>query len=210
MGDAIKGLFKALAHPIKWLSSSANRWRILGARVEVIACVLCRTPEPSILLGQSPYHSMWMPPQEGVNIKENFHNALLRCLKVECGLAVPVNTAHGSRKLHFRSVRFLGQVPLPTERRGERPIADDALGTWLESIPLRRKAYWMATVLVADRADIKPKSDGKELIDIAWYTIAEARNVISRTNHADKARLLLKLLDECEKDLVGATLTRLS
>ena len=205
MSDSIRAIFTGLAHPFKWITSKPNRARVCGARVEVIACILCRTPEPSILLGQSPYHMMWMPPQEGVNIKESLQQALRRCLQVECGIAVPVSPNHLSRKLYYRSIRYLGQVTLPTERQGERPIADDVHGTWLESIKLRRKAYWMATILVSERTDISPKADGRELLGFAWYSLPDARRIVRETNHVEKAHLLLKLLDDCEQDLRGAT-----
>jgi len=204
MSESLRSVLTGLVHPIRWLSSKSNRLRLQGARIEVIACVLCRSPEPSILLGQSPYHNMWMPPQEGVHVKEGFQQALRRCLQVECGIGVPINPTHASKKLHFRSIRYLGQIPLPSERRGERPIADDVHGTWLESIQLRRKAYWMATILVSERTDVSPKADGKELLRLAWYTFPEARRAIKETNHAAKAKLLLRLVDACERDLSGA------
>src|SRR6059036_2640269 len=118
MGEAVKTVLRALTRPLQWLSSRANRARIRGARVEVIACVLCRNPEPAILLGQSPYHGMWMPPQEGVNLRETFQQALHRCLKVECGIDMPISDKQNSRKFHLRSIRYIGQVPLPKGRHG--------------------------------------------------------------------------------------------
>ena len=72
-----------------WVSSKPNRLRVRGARIEVMAFLVTRNPEPSILLAQSVYHGMWMPPQEGVNLKESFAEALHRCLEVECGLDLP-------------------------------------------------------------------------------------------------------------------------
>jgi ADP-ribose pyrophosphatase YjhB (NUDIX family) len=209
MSESIRSILTSLARPIRWLSSKANRARLTGARVEVIACMVCRSPEPSILLAQSPYHNMWMPPQEGVNLKETFHQALRRCLQVECGINMPVNPAHFAKAFQVRSIRYVGEVPLPLERRNERPIADDVHGTWLESVTLRRKAYWMATIVVSNQSDISPKADGKELLGFAWYTLPEARKVIQATNHAPKARLLLQLVDACERDLRGASLARL-
>jgi ADP-ribose pyrophosphatase YjhB (NUDIX family) len=206
MSESLRAIVAALSHPFKWMSSKANRARARGARVEVIACLICRTPEPSILLAQSPYHNMWMPPQEGVNLKETFQQALRRCLQTECGINMPVNPAHASKKLHFRSIRYVGEIPLPAERRGERPVADGALGTWLESVTLRRKAYWMASIIVAERSDISPKADGREVVDFAWYTLPEARTVINQTNHGDKAELLMQVIDACDRDLRGATL----
>lgn len=98
----------------------------------------------------------------------------------------------------------LSEVALPAERRGERPIADDIHGTWLESITLKRKAYWMATILVTNRDDVSPKPDGREMLDFKWHTLPEASQVIHETNHAEKAKLLLSLLDACDRDLRGA------
>lgn len=203
MGEALKELFKVVTHPLFWLFSRANRARLHGARVEIMAFVLCRKPETAILLAQSPYNDMWMPPQEGVNLHETLQQALLRCLEVECGLDLPTGDKELARKFHLRSIRYMGEVPLPEDRVGERPVADDALGTWLEPIKLRRKAYWMATMLLADQSDIDPRPDGKEITDLRWFSLADARRVISETNHADKASLLLKSLDACENDLRG-------
>jgi ADP-ribose pyrophosphatase YjhB (NUDIX family) len=169
-----------------------------------MAFVLCRNPEATILLGQSPYQNMWMPPQEGVNLHETFQQALLRCLEVECGLDLPTGDKDLARKFHLRSIRYMGEVPLPEERVGERPVADDALDTWLEPITLRRKAYWMATMLLANQSDISPRPDGKEVIDLKWFPLTDARRIIAETNHANKASLLLRSLDACEKDLRGA------
>ncbi|MFP3613528.1 NUDIX domain-containing protein [Paraburkholderia sp. SIMBA_050] len=204
MSGLIRSILTSLIRPMRWLSSKANRARLTGARVEVIACMVCRLPEPSILLAQSPYHNMWMPPQEGVNLKETFQQALRRCLQVECGINMPVNPARAAKAFQVRSIRYIGKVPLPKERRGERPIADDIHGTWLESVTLRQKAYWMATIVVSNQSDLSPKADGKELLDFAWYTLPEARRVIAETNHAQKARLLLQVVDACERDLRGA------
>jgi ADP-ribose pyrophosphatase YjhB (NUDIX family) len=198
LGDVVK----ALAHPFQWLSNRANRVRIRGGRVEIMAFILCRNPEPAILLGQSAY-GMWMPPQEGVNLHETFEQALRRSLEVECGLDLPNTDRELSRQLHLRSIRYVGVVPLAEERHGERPVADDALGTWLEHVQLKRKAYWMATMLLANQSDITPHADGKELIDLRWFPLAAARQAIAETNHPEKSELLLKSLDACEKDLTG-------
>jgi hypothetical protein len=98
----------------------------------VIACLLCRKPEASILLGQSPYHDMWTPPQE------SFPQALRRCLEVECGLQLPEKEEDFARRFYLRSIRYVGTLELPKDRHGERPVADNALGTPLEHIVLRR------------------------------------------------------------------------
>ena len=64
----------------------------------------------------------------------------------------------------------------------------------------------MATLILANQADINPQPDGKELISLKWFSLTEARNAVNQTNHQEKAILLLKSLDACEKDLIGTTL----
>lgn len=186
-----------------WFSSKPNRLRVRGTRIEVMAFLVTRSPQPSILLGQSSYHDMWMPPQEGVNLSESFPQALHRCLEIECGLDLPIDPKSFARAMHVRSYRFIGIVDLPKERRGERPVADDAVGTALESVSLRRKAYWMATVILKDQSDITPSPDGKELIALRWFTFPDAEKIIRETNHLEKAELLTRALHACERDILG-------
>ena len=190
-----------------WISSQPNRFRIRGSRIEVISLILTRIPEPSVLLGQSPYQEIWMPPQEGVHLKESFVSALRRCLSDECCLQVPEETETIGPIFHLRSIRFVGVLPLPDERKGERPVADDIVGTPLEKITLKSKAYWLATILVKDRDSISPKADGRELIDIKWFTLDSALKIINETNHHVKAALLTKCLHNCRKDLFGVEIT---
>lgn len=187
-----------------WVSSQPNRYRMRGARIEVIALVLSRTPEPCVLLGQSPYHEMWMPPQEGVLFKESFMSALTRCLSSECGLHMSEENQTIKPPFYLRSIRFVGLLPLPYERRGERPVADDIAGTPLEKVTLKSKAYWLATILINNSNSITPKADGIELINIKWFTLKEANRLINETNHPKKAALLTKCLNGCQRDLFGA------
>ncbi len=201
MIDKILEIGKSIAF---WVSSQPNRLRMRGSRIEVIALILTRIPEPSVLLGQTPYHEMWMPPQEGVQLKETFVSALRRCLSYECSLQVPEETETIGPSFHLRSIRFVGVLPLPDERRGERPVADDIAGTPLEKVTLKSKAYWLATILVKDRDAISPKADGRELIDIKWFTLEDAVRIINETNHHEKAVLLTKCLNDCRRDLFGA------
>lgn len=200
-------MFDALLDPgrrlLYWFSSKPNRLRVRGARIEVMAFLVTRSPEPSILLAQSVYHSMWMPPQEGVNLAESFTEALHRCLEVECGVELPSDSKQLARYMHVRSYRFVGIVPLPTERQGERPVADNAPGTALEPIKLKRKAYWMATILLRSKTDIAPSPDGKEIVDLRWFSFEEATEKIRSTNHLKKAELLLRALSLCLQDLHG-------
>jgi len=168
-----------------------------------MAFVVCREPQLLILLAQSPYHNMWMPPQEGVNLAEDRENALKRCLTVECNLDLPEDPKRFSRLMHVRSYRYIDTIDLPNDRRGERPVADDAVGTVFESVKLKKKAYWMATVILKNKNDISPQPDGKEIIDLEWFSFPDAEKLITETNHPEKAALLLKSLEFCLTDIRG-------
>jgi len=199
----LDNIFDSSQKIFHWFSSKPNRLRLKGARIEVMAFVICREPQLLILLGKSPYHNMWMPPQEGVNLSENHEQALKRCLTVECKLDLPEDPKSFSRLMHIRSYRYMGAVDLPSDRRGERPVADDAIGTAFESVRLKKKAYWMATILIKSKDDISPQPDGKELIDLKWFSFPDAKKLIRETNHPEKATLLLKSFDFCLSDICG-------
>lgn len=199
----LDGLLDLGRKSLFWISSRANRLRVRGARIEIIAFIVARKPEPSILLAQSVYHGIWMPPQEGVNLRESFHDALYRCLEVECGLELAAESRQLARHMYVRSYRFVGTLPLAPERKGERPVADDAVGTALESVELTQKAYWMSTVVFSSTADIAPVADGKEILDLRWVSFPEAERLILTTNHPEKAELLSHALAMCRQDLTG-------
>lgn len=186
-----------------WFSSKPNRLRVSGARIEVMVFLVTRDPKPSILLAKSVYHDMWMPPQEGVKLNESFTEAMHRCLEVECGVDLPPDPKQLARHMHVRSCRFVGVLPLAPERHGERPVADNAPGTALEAVALRRKAYWMATVILRSRDDIAPVADGKEIIELDWFFLEDARRVVRQTNHPEKAGLLMQAIRMCSQDLSG-------
>ena len=68
---------------------------------------------------------------------------------------------------------------------------------------MKRKAYWMATILVGLEDDIAPVADGKELTELGWFTFEEAREVVKETNRGAKAKLLVECLNACEEDISG-------
>lgn len=138
-------------------------------------------------------------------MKETFEQALRRCLEVECGLELPEDRKSFERIFHVRAVRYAGVLPLPKERWGERPVAADVFGTPLEKVQMKAKAYWMASVLLGRSDEISPKPDGKELLELRWFSLAEAREIIRATNHKEKADLLIHCLTMCEADLGGST-----
>ena len=171
----------------------------------MIAMILAKKPQPTVLLGKSPYHDMWMPPQEGVGLRESFEDALRRCMEVECNLELPKEPTLLSRLMHVRSIRFAGVLDLPSARWGERPVADDAAGSALEHVKLRRKAYWLATVLIESEANLSARPDGKELVDLKWFSLEDARQAVLQTNHPDKTYLLMRCFDAAWSDLYGST-----
>lgn len=194
------GFASKIASPFKWILNKSNRCRLLGARVEVIACVLTRNPTPSILLARSPYHDMWMPPQEGVNFQDSFSDSVHRCLKDECGINIKSKTS----PIQIRSIHYVGTLKLEKNRNNERPVADDAVGTWIEIIPLRKKAYWRCSMIISSQSYISPKPNNTEVLELKWFSLEDAKNIIMETNHADKSELLIKVLESCQKDIFGA------
>jgi len=203
----LEGVMDVLKKVTLWFGSTANRYRLRGARVEVIALIVCREPEASVLLGQASYHKLWMPPQEGVGLRETFLDTLHRCLRTECGLEIPNDESERRNKFYVRSVRYVGTLDLPAARHGERLVADDATGTPLEAVRLRKKAYWLATLLVRQRDDLAPKPDGLELVRLEWVSVEKARELIKSTNEPPKAELLLKCLTTALQDIQGAPRT---
>lgn len=188
-----------------WFSNPANRSRLKGARVEVVAFLIAREPNSSVVLAESAYDSAWMPPQEGVRLKESFEEAFYRCVQDECCINVPPDPRERGRLFYFRHIEYLGILDLPRERWGERLVADDAADTPLSQIQLRKKAYWAAIAILKATSDMIPKPDGKEIVNVGWFEFHRAREVIQKTNRAEKSRIILKGLDICQKHLRGVS-----
>lgn len=174
-----------------WLSGGANRARVRGARVQIVCLLLADRPQPSILLVRSRYGD-WMPPQEGVRMKETFDAAFWRCLDEE--LAIVVADSERRRLLAQRGARTLGTLRLPRARHGERPVADDVEDGPLSHVTMRRKKYWSMCALVHDQARLTPAPRGTEITDAEWLTLPEAESRIRDTVRPEKARLLMDAL----------------
>ncbi|HLL75112.1 MAG TPA: NUDIX domain-containing protein [Pyrinomonadaceae bacterium] len=187
-----------------WLSSRANRLRLRGARVEVVAFVVTRSPVTSLLLVESAYASTWMPPQEGVNLGETFQDAFYRCVQDECGINIPSELGERRKLFYLRHIEYLGMLDLPAERSGERLVADNAADTPLGSIKLKRKAYWAALAIIKDASDMVPEPDGREIVNAGWFDFDKASDLIQSTNRPEKATLLLKGVKLCERHLRGS------
>jgi len=145
-----------------------------------------------------------MLPQEGVSLKESFPDALARCLREECGIDVPDVPALRRKLFYLRSIKYVGALKLPRNRIGERPVADDAPGTAFESVELRKKAYWLATIIIKSQHDFPAKADGIELTNVKWFPLAEAREILQQTNDGPKAELLAACIDQAAETLKGA------
>lgn len=184
----------------KFLSSHLNRLRLRGARVEVIAYIVARSPKPSILLVQSVYGSTIMPPQEGVLLSEDCQSAFYRCLHEELGIDLPPNHR---RLLHVRTIKYLGTLDLPQSRRGERLVADDADCTPFAAIKLTKKAYFAVIGIVRDVADLSLDPNGVEIVAADWYDFNEARQVVQDTNRPEKATVILQGLELCQRHASG-------
>lgn len=183
-----------------WLVSKQNRLRLSGNRIEVICFLLARRPQWEVLLGKSSFADIWMPPQEGLNIGEAFDQAIYRCLSVECGFALPADASALERLINVRSIKFLGTVPLAADRQGERLVADNALGTALEGVHLRSKAYWKAAIAISHRDNVRPSPDGNELTELKWFSLSDAERIIVESNHEAKQQLLLRGLQEIRNE----------
>jgi ADP-ribose pyrophosphatase YjhB (NUDIX family) len=197
-----KGL-EYLQRVVYWMASRPNRLRLRGTRIEVVAFVLCREPIPTLLLARTPYRDgVWSPPQEGVQLAESLQEAVERCLRTECSVALQDKPLH--EWAYLRSIQFLGTIPLPPGRWGERPVADDAAGTLLEAVELRRKAYWRATLIVRSQEEFACAPDGREVTELRWCSLDEARSMMVGSNRVEKAGLLVRGLEKCLRDLHGA------
>lgn len=186
-----------------WLSSKQNRLRLKGARIEVILFLVTRKPEVSILLAKSVYHNIWMPPQEGVNYQESFESAIYRCLDEECSLPIFNSDLASRKQIYIRSINYSGVLDLHKSRHGEREVASDIHGTILEGTTLKKKAYWVATILIEDKNTINPKPNKIEILELEWFNFTDAREIIEKSNHKDKGKLLVKALNKCELDITG-------
>ncbi len=182
-----------------WATSKPNRLRLSGARVEVIAMVLSLNPTTQVLLGESRYRA-WLLPQEGVRLKETLDDALSRCLREECRIEVP---AERRQLFYLHSIRYLDTLDLRADRIAERLVADDATGTVFESVDLRKKAYWLATLIVKNPSDFPAIADGTELTKLTWMPLSQARETLKRTNEEPKAALLTECIDRAAKVLKG-------
>lgn len=197
----IKDLSKSLFTIGAWLLNPANRLRLMGARIEVIAFITARFPCPSILLVQSVYENIWMPPQEGVKLVESFQDAFFRCVQEECNLFASPDQNQQKKLIYLRNIQYLATVNLPINRQKERLVADDATDTFLSHIPCTKKSYWAAIAILKNTSDITPVPNGNEITKVGWFSFEKARNLIQNTNRTEKANILFKGIELCEKCL---------
>jgi ADP-ribose pyrophosphatase YjhB (NUDIX family) len=185
--EEITSLAKA---PITWLSSTMNRQRLRGARIEVVILLIARRPQPRILFVQSYYNDCWMPPQEGVELKEGLRDALARGLAEECGIDMRHEDGSYNQDFYVRQITFLKTLDLPPERIDERQIAADVEDTPFHAITMKKKAYWLGIVLIESAEQVLPKPALNEIKAIEWLSFESAAEKIIATNRPEKAELL--------------------
>lgn len=184
-----------------WLSNAPNRQRIRGARVQAVCLLLARKPVPSIALVHSVYGD-WMPPQEGVLLRESIEDAGLRCIEEELGVDMPRERLKRLLTIRSKSVR-LGTLRMPPHRVGEREVADDVGDGPLSRVRMTQKTYYAVVAVAADTADILLVPNGREVDDLTWCTLDRALELISDTARPEKALLLAKGLDVATLHLYG-------
>jgi hypothetical protein len=201
----VKELMHWAAAPLLWLSGRANRKRLGGARVEIIGMVMCARPEPSMLMVRSVYDDCWMPPQEGVNFRESFLEALARGLLEECDVSVLQADGRVRPGFYLRDIEYADTLWLPPERWGERAVAGNVGDSLLSQVRLRKKAYWVAYLVVDDRRAVRGRANLREVAEVRWMTFDEAAAGIEQ-NRPEKALLLLGCLRKGMQHLVGVRL----
>jgi GAF domain-containing protein len=182
-----------------WCSSSMNRQRVSGARVQACLFAVTNNPEPSILMVRSVFDE-WSVPQEGVMIGETVSEAAWRGLEEELG--VRVDDAGGERQLATqRDLRYLGRVGLPPERHGERPIADNVGDGPLSLITMRAKAYWGVFLIFRSQLDVVATPNEREVDAAEWCSVSDALERISGTVRDGKAELIARGISDAASHL---------
>jgi GAF domain-containing protein len=171
-----------------WCSSSMNRQRVGGARVQACIFAAASFPEPSILMVRSVFDE-WSVPQEGVMIGESVPEAAWRGLDEEVGIRV--DDPGGERQLATqRDLRFLGRIALPPDRHGERPIADNVGDGPLSLVTMRAKAYWGAFLIFRSQLDVVATPNGREVDAVEWCSFDDAIERVSGSVRDGKAALI--------------------
>jgi hypothetical protein len=164
----------------KLLFDSKARFHLLGYRPDVICFVKSTDAESKyLLIVPEQDHSIWIPPQEGIEINETIEMAALRCLKTELGLA--------NEQVYFRRSFWAGNRRLPQSRWGERDLPHSIRG-WLGKEHMIGKAYYGASIVVSGGATINPTPT--EVYKSEWVSKDEFLDRI-KSNDPTKAEILL-------------------
>jgi ADP-ribose pyrophosphatase YjhB (NUDIX family) len=199
----VKDISSFLSAPGLWLTSRANRQRLRGARVEIMAVVLCKHPEPSVFLVRSVYDACWMPPQEGVNLKESLLDALARGLWEECAVKLLDGEGKCRSEFYIRDIRYEGTLELPFERWGERGVAGNVGDGPFSHVFLKRKAYWSAFIIVDEQENLQSRPNLREIDSANWVSFSEVGALIE-SNREEKRELITNVLRRGLQHLIGA------
>ncbi len=196
-----KLILKLVGPLFAFVSSSFNRYRLKGFRVQIICAVISDSGDGEMLLVKSRYENAWMLPQEGVNQNEDLEDAIWRCLSAECGIDIPDDKIVRNRRFHVRGRKFVGALKLPSRRHGNRQVVDNAAGTAYERIKMIGKAYWIAAILVGDKSELHVSPNQIEVVETNWTSVSHAMNLIESSNRPEKAALLTDAIRMLKREL---------
>jgi hypothetical protein len=143
-----------------------------------------------------------MPPQEGVNYRESFLNALARGLHEECGITILDKAGRVSPQFYLRDVEYVDTLWLPSERWGERSVVGGAEENLFSHITVRKKAYWAAYLIVSETKTLKARPNVREVERVSWKSFNEAA-VLVRAIRTEKADMLIRCLRKGMQHLAG-------
>ena len=161
------------------------RCHVLGYRPEVICVVQAINADDRdfLIIRPALNPSIWIFPQEGIEIDESISQAVTRCLNVELGI-------HESN-MQFRRSTWLGRKRLPPDRHGERDLRYSLTKLFTRK-DMIGKAYFAAQVYVP--RDIKITINKAEVVDYRWVNESELRNLLAILPE-DKRNFRLKALE---------------
>lgn len=155
------------------------RLQLMGYRPEVICFVRSSNHDDRhLMITPGGDHSVWIPPQEGIEMNESVEQAALRCLEVELGLS--------KSEVHYRRSIWVGKRFLPPTRWGERDLQYSLRGLLGDS-PMVGKAYYAALLIANTDATIQ--SNSAEIYRWEWVDKEEFQSRI-KTNHPSKVEIL--------------------
>ncbi|MBE9127475.1 MULTISPECIES: NUDIX domain-containing protein [unclassified Coleofasciculus] len=163
----------------KWIFNRKYRLHLTGFRPEVICFIQSTDSEKNHLLVQPQSdRSIWMPPQEGMDLEETLKASSMRCLNTELGLT--------ESEVQFRRSIWVGKRLFPSYRKDERDLSYSLRG-WVDKNRMIGKAYFAALIIVDSQAVIQPNP--AEIYQYQWVSASKFLQQI-KTNPPEKQKIL--------------------